>query len=474
MNLLVQIPSIVEKYSTYFKDLFSLEGFEYFKRFVSGLIVGDNKTIEGINRLFVLSPRHQASANKFMNRQNFDIEALNTRRIDFMQEHLSTSFKSIPATKGGGVLSIDNSLLSHYGEHFDGIYRLWDYVNKRYSMAHDLVTLHYSDDLTDYPVDYKLWDAPNWDAVAEHFKSIGVHINEQKWENRKKNPKDWRQYMRYRYRDYNYKKPSVQEVYKSKNHIGIDLLRKFQKEYPDYNFPVALDSGFTTPMNCEIINTELNMAYVGFLKETTQVVLAGSVETELKDFVQQLKIEHQQTKKVFQKTSIFYKGQKKIFYTYCKNHNVKNFKRKQRLVISFQTEDLSDTPKYTICNRLHWYASGILTIRSHRWPVETYHQEAKSEGLDAYQARNIEAITSHIAFVVVAYSMLRRTQHDKDLLSSIQQMLQIEANGTLAFLRRLMKAEALANFVKYILNASSFEDTLLKMLKPFFARMAYH
>ena len=320
-----------------------------------------------------------------------------------MQEHPSTSFKPIPTTKGGGVLSIDNSLLSHYGEHFDGIYRLWDYVNKRYTMAHDLVTLYYSDNQTDYPVDYKLWEAPDWDAVATHFKSIGVHINEQipiaiGREKRAEEPKKWREYMRYRYRDYNYKKPSVQDIYipiaiGTKNHIAIDLLRKFKSQHPDYDFPVALDSGFTNPMipiaiGSEIINTELNMAYVGFLKDTQQITLAGSVEKPLKvpiaiGIVTQLKEEHQRTGKVFQKTTIFYKGEKKTFYAYCKNHNLKNYKRKQRLVISFQKDDLSDTPRYTICNRLipiaiGRYASGILTIRSHRWPVETYHQEGKS------------------------------------------------------------------------------------------------
>lgn len=325
-----------------------------------------------------------------------------------MQEHSSTSFKSIPATKGGGVLSIDNSLLSHYGElpiaiGIDGIYRLWDYVNKRYTMAHDLVTLYYSDNQTDYPVDYnpdsyREWKAPDWDAVAAHFKSIGVHINEQipiaiGRDNRTQEPKKWREYMRYRYRDYNYKQPSVQDIYipiaiGTKNHIAIDLLRKFKSQYPDYDFPVALDSGFTNPMipiaiGSEIINTELNMAYVGFLKDSQQVILAGSVQKTLKDFVAQLKEEHQKTGKVFQKTTIFYKGEKKTFYAYCKNHNLKNYKRKQRLVISFQKENLSDTPRYTPdsyrdCNRLSWYASGILTIRSHRWPVETYHQEGKS------------------------------------------------------------------------------------------------
>ena len=96
----------------------------------------------------------------------------------------------------------------------------------------------------------------------------------------------------------------------------------------------------------------------------------------------------------------------------------------------------------------------------------------------------MEAIQSHIAFVVVAFSMLRRAQHDNDLLSSPdsyrdQQLLHIEVDGTLAFLRRLMKAEAVAlpiaiGIVKYILNVDSFEDKLLKILRPFFAQTAYH
>ncbi len=69
--------------------------------------------------------------------------------------------------------------------------------------------------------------------------------------------------------------------------------------------------------------------------------------------------------------------------------------------------------------------------------------------------------------------MLRRAQHDDTLLSSLQQLLHIETNGTLAFLRRVLKAEALANFVKYLLNVSSFEDKLIKTLKPFFVATAF-
>jgi len=478
MMILLDFPSIVKQYSPYFEDLFSSEGYIHFQRLLSGLIVSENKTVEAINRLFILKQKHQSSANKFMNRQNFDLGDLNTRRLDFMQGNDSTQFKAKLATKGGGVLSIDSTLLSHYGNKFANIYNLWDYVNNKYSMSHDLVTLYYSDSKTDYPVDYQLWTPPNWEAVAQHFKKHEVHINEERWTNRHKtkHKKAWRDYMRKRYQGCWPKLRSVLEVYKNKNHIGLDLLRKFKKNYPDYDFPVALDSGFTNSINCATIDTELMMTYVGFVKDKTKVVLATGVQKTLKEFAAELKEEHKKTGKVFRKTSYYYRGKKLMVYAYCANHRLKNYNKKQRLVIAYQKPELNGNPTYTICNRLDWHVHGILTIRRSRWPIETYHQEGKSEGLDSYQVRNLEAIHTHIAFVVVAYSMLRRAQYDSSLLSSIRQMLHVEANGTLAFLRRLMKAEALAVFVKYICAISSpkREQELLKQLQPFFANIAYH
>ena len=79
MNIVIQLPCIVEHYAPHFEDLFSADGYVYFKRFISGLLVSDNKTVEGINRLFVTDPRNQSSFNRFMNRQNFDLTALNNR-----------------------------------------------------------------------------------------------------------------------------------------------------------------------------------------------------------------------------------------------------------------------------------------------------------------------------------------------------------------------------------------------------------
>ena len=143
------------------------------------------------------------------------------------------------------------------------------------------------------------------------------------------------------------------------------------------------------------------------------------------------------------------------------------------MVISFLKEDLSSKPIFSITNRLDWYPSGILRIRRHRWPVETYHQEGKVEGLEKYQVRNDKAIQTYIALVVVAFSMLKCTVHDDDLLSSIQQRLQTETDSTLPFLRRLMKAESLLNLIEFILEQLNQGQTLHQIFRPLAQRIAY-
>ena len=119
---------------------------------------------------------------------------------------------------------------------------------------------------------------------------------------------------------------------------------------------------------------------------------------------------------------------------------------------------------------MNWHASGILRIRRHRWPIETFHQEGKDEGLDKYQLRNFEAIQSHIAFVSTAYTMLKCALHDDELLSKFRQRLPTESNGTLPMLRRLMQLEglmALVEFVHLKVNqGQSMEEIFRQLIHP--------
>ena len=78
-----------------------------------------------------------------------------------------------------------------------------------------------------------------------------------------------------------------------------------------------------------------------------------------------------------------------------------------RLVISFESADLSGAYAVLVTNRREWNAQQIIAIYLRRWPEETFYQDGKGHlGLDAYRMRSAEAIGKHWCLVFVAYSLL--------------------------------------------------------------------
>ncbi len=149
---LIEVPDIVQRYAPFFETVFSPRAFQQFQRYLSGLIVSENKTVEGINRLFVVDVRNRSSLNRLLTESPFSVDALHQARLSLLQ--------SLPGTemKPKGVLSLDDTLLTHYGKHFDKIAYLYDSTHECYVRAHNPVNLHYSDDLTDYPINCRLWE----------------------------------------------------------------------------------------------------------------------------------------------------------------------------------------------------------------------------------------------------------------------------------------------------------------------------
>ena len=78
---LIEFPELVQHYAPYFADVFSAEAFIQFERYISGLIVSENKTVDGINRLFVFESRNQSSLNRRLTESPFSLEALNQARL---------------------------------------------------------------------------------------------------------------------------------------------------------------------------------------------------------------------------------------------------------------------------------------------------------------------------------------------------------------------------------------------------------
>lgn len=467
---LVEFPEILHHYTPYFESVFSPESLLQFQRYLSGLILSDNKTVEAINRLFVLfESRNQSSLNRFLTDSRFSLSDLNEARLELLAAKPETRFKP------KGVLSLDDTLLTHYGRHFEQIAKLFDSVSQSYVWAHNLVNLHYSDDLTDYPVLFQLWKPADLEKLEIGLQAAKVKLRESKFSLKEEEPKKWRQYLLNLWRRHQ-SKPQVASLYKSKLLIAEEMLSQFVSEHPCLKLPVAFDSWYTQPAFCRFIDKRLGLAYVGTLTSDAEIKLKNGVEAA-GDFAQRLKEEHKQAvdkggRPVFGKIKFEYKGERERYISYCCTARVKNF-GKVRLVINHRQADLEDSPVLLISNRLNWQATGITRIRRHRWPVEVYHEEGKAEGLAQYQLREVEAIKRHIALVAVAYSILRAAQYDKELSDKLQQQLKIELEGSLPFWRRTAQAESLLNLAIFISAGLAQGQRIREIVRPFVKAICY-
>jgi hypothetical protein len=466
---LVEIPEIVRHYASFFASVFSPAAFEQFQRYVSGLIVSENKTVEGINRIFVVDVRNQSSLNRLLTESPFSVEALNQARLALLS--------SLPGTqlKPKGVLSVDDTLLTHYGKQFDKIAYLYDATQECYVWAHHLINVHYSDDQTDYPVAFRLWEPAEVEVLEAGLPAAGVPLRASKYALKASAPKKWRQYLLGLWRRHQHK-PAVQQLYQSKLLLAQRLLTEFFTAHPELKLALTFDNWYTQPAFCRFIGKTLKRAYVGTLAGDDKVVLASG-EQPVEAFAQQLREEHHHAlntgqQPIFRKQSISYKGTKETYYSYCKTHHIPNF-GKQRLVINHRQADLSDSARFFISNQLNWQAMGITRIRRHRWSVEVYHEEGKVDGLDKYQVRDFEAIYRHIALVAVTYSLLRATYHDPALLHKLQRHVQSRLDGSAGTWRRNTQAQALWTLATFIATGLAQGQTLHDVMAPLIGALTY-
>ena len=459
---LIDFPELVQHYAPHFEKVFSADAFIQFQRYISGLIVSENKTVDGINRLFVTESRNQSSLNRLLTESPFSLTDLETARLEVMDGLPGTQLKRT------GVLGVDDTLLVHYGEHFDQIANLLDPTTGQYVWAHNLVNVHYSDDDTDYPARFQLWKPTNVEALEQGLRAAGLALKASKEALKTDAPYKWRNYLQGIWRRHQ-DQPEVAALYQSKLLIAEHLLQTWVAAHPTPKLPVTFDNWYTQPGFCRYLDQTLDLAYVGTVADSDQVLLKRGSQ-RLDQFAAQLKEEHLTALKhgkapIFKLITIPYKGAKERYYSYCMTHRIASFGR-QRLVINYRQADLTDNPMFLISNQLHWQSPGITRTRRHRWPVEVYHEEGKAEGLDQYQVRDFQAIERHIGLVAVVYSLLRAAQHDPALQYKLQRQLKLDLEGSVAFWQRTTQAQSLWSLALFISAGLSQGQSLRTIMTP--------
>jgi DDE superfamily endonuclease len=177
---LVEIPPFVKKYAEGYQDLFSPEQFEHFRRYLTGLLVSENKTIQAINGAFVVEVKNQSSLNRFFTEYLWSATAVNERRLELLRKDAATT------PKKHAVLIIDDTHNEKFGEHFPLLGKWYIPSAKRYGFSHNVVTITYADRHVDYPLELRWYEQMNVEKTVEWLKEHEIKYRPEVLERKKK------------------------------------------------------------------------------------------------------------------------------------------------------------------------------------------------------------------------------------------------------------------------------------------------
>jgi hypothetical protein len=352
MPAIVEYPQVVREAVDEFRDLFSCEPQRrHFAEYLTGLMIAANKTVTGIHDEFV-ETTDQSCLNRFLTEVAWDEQALNERRLEFLQRDPTTRYSQ------QGVIAIDDTLIDHDGKFIKDVGWFWDHAEDRHKIAHDYL-------------------------FANYVCTSGKHY-----------PLEFR---RFKKRD---QCEATGEKFLDHTQLVCELVDWVcERDIPgDFTF----DSYFT---NAEILNHIHSKqdqygrprGYVGDLKFNRKVewkgklwradTLAASIPSEDRKELR--------------------RGDQRQWCFTCTLH-IPKVDHKVRMVIVWKHRRDATPCKILVTNRTTWEVCRVLRTYRHRWTgTETYHRDGKQQlGMGDCQLRNGQGQTRHMYLVMLAYSLL--------------------------------------------------------------------
>jgi hypothetical protein len=378
---IVQFPSIVLDNLAHFASVFGrAEQRKHFCEYVTGLIAGDQATVQAINALF-LNRNDQSALNRFVTKAEWDEHALNRRRVEY---ELTRLYRR-PVSASAGRLVIDDTLAHHTKCSIEGLAYLRDHTIGRNVWAHDVVTSYYVNRQDQFPVDFLLYHQYN--------RKYEQAVREQGVEELAREP-TLAQYRRYltlllsqHYR---------QRQYRPKTALAAQLVQ----QAVDWHLPfsvVLFDSWFLRLPLVEAVEAA-QKDWVGACP-ANRCVLFKNRWTQLQAFITTIPAAAYRP----------YPIGDRLYWTFSKAMLMRPLNRRRiRIVATYEDQvNLEKRPNFYATNRLRWEPKRILTTYLDRWPTETFNEDVKGHlGFEDSQLRRIRAIRRHWYLSFVAYSLL--------------------------------------------------------------------
>lgn len=348
MPAIVEFPSVVREAVDRFGDLFANEPERrHFAEYLTGLFVAESKNVSTINRQFARTT-DQSCLNRWLSEAGWDVEQLNRRRLDWLQEDSSTRYSD------RGVIALDNVLVDHAGKLIEDVGWFRDHAEHRHKIAHDYLIANYvcpSD--KHYPLEFRRF------IKREHCEAAG-------------------------------------EPFVDHNAMFRELVDWVVEEQIPGDF--AFDSWFTNARNLNHIHGH-GRNYVGDLKTNRKVIFKGE-GIKADELAASIAPEDRK--------SITINGKTQWYFT--KSVWIPKVDHRVRITILWDRRNGKEARKILVCNRPHWEIGRILRVYRHRWRgTECFHRDGKQHlGMGDCQLRNGQGQTRHLYMVFVAHSVMMR------------------------------------------------------------------
>jgi hypothetical protein len=385
---IVEVPATIRKGLRPYRDLFRRdEGFEYVSRYVTGLLVSPNKTLQGIYATQVW-PEKKPS-RRAMHEAVFE--------ADWNAEELLPRHRALIAPehrhRGREVISLDWTLVHHErGPQIYGVTKSYDYVARRMGRFQTTVTA----------------------VIANRYLIDGIGVQIQEPAVRKEEEAYLKATVQASYEQMEQARTRLLELlhhlehklaYKKRTEIVIELVRQLEEEGQFPHADYAFDNGVLTLELTRLIESK-GKRWVSEL-ESSRHILWQDQWRRIDEVAMEIRQQHPES---FRQVSVRCRnGETKQFWGFTKSVRLKRYGRK-RIAMVHERADLTDPPRFLVTDALHWESGRIIETWSFRWAAEVFHEFSKQgTGLEAAQVRNEEAVNRHLRLSCLAQSLLQRT-----------------------------------------------------------------
>jgi hypothetical protein len=349
---IIDFPQVVQGALRDYGDLFANEPQRrHFGEYLTGLYVAARKTVTGINAEFARTT-DQSCLNRFVHLEAWDVQALNQRRLDLLQQDHDTRYSD------HGTIAVDDTLIDHFGKLIDDVGWFWDHAEDRHKIAHDYL-------------------------IANYVCTSGKHY-----------PLDFRCF----------RKQQQCEADKTPFRSHTELFQELVDWVDGRKIPgtFAMDSYFT---NAPILNyihgkrmgDGQPRGYVGSLKFNRKLQYRGRT-LKASELAAEIGPE---SRKPLQE------GEKRQWYFTC-TLRIPDVGHKVRVVILWPSREATGPRIILVTNRVRWEVTRVVRVYRHRWTgTETFHRDGKQQlGMGDCQLRTREGQARHMYLVMLAYSLL--------------------------------------------------------------------